>query len=218
MEAYRDEKILLDVFEVGAFMVNSYIVACYETKIAAIVDPGDEGEMLLNRCKELDLSPKFIFNTHGHIDHMADNAYVKQNTNAKILIHPLDAPMLTDAILNMSALIGEPRTSPPADLFFKEGDDFHLGNLIFSVLHVPGHTRGSVCLVCYPITIVGDVLFQGSIGRTDFPGGSYDQLVSNIQLKLLPLSDDLLVFSGHGPSTTIGEERKHNPFLNDAFG
>lgn len=209
--------MVLEVFEVGAFMVNCYILGCLKTQIAAIVDPGDQSDLILERCRDLNLTPKFILNTHGHADHIADNGYIKKETRADIVIHPLDAPMLTDPQLNMSAMFGTPWTSPPADLHFKEGENFRVGALEFEVLHLPGHSRGSVCLIHDPIAIVGDVLFAGSIGRTDFPGGSYEQLVGNIMRKLLPLEDHVQVYSGHGPATTIGEERRHNPFLLETF-
>lgn len=196
-------------------MVNAYIVGCLRTGIAGIVDPGDEGEFLVNRSRALGLQSDYILITHGHADHIRDNEYVKRETDAKIVIHPKDAPMLTNPIQNISAMMGMPWTSPPADLYFREGEPFRVGEIVFDVLHLPGHSPGSVCLVHDPIALVGDVLFCGSIGRTDFPEGSYEQLVGNIKKKLLPLGDHVRVFPGHGPDTTMGQERRTNPFLNE---
>ncbi len=217
MEVFKNENLLLERFEVGAFMVNAYIIGCLKSGQAGIVDPGDEGALLIKRCKELELTPDYILNTHGHADHIRDNDYVKRETGAKIVIHPKDASMLTNPTLNISAMMGLPWTSPPADLHFKEGKTFHVGEVAFDVLHLPGHSPGSVCLIHDPIVIVGDVLFCGSIGRTDFPEGSYEQLVGNIREKLLPLGDHIQVFPGHGPDTTLGQERRTNPFLNDSI-
>jgi len=217
MQAYKNENLILEKFEVGPFMVNAYIIGCLKSGQAAIVDPGDQGDLLLKRCRELKLTPKYILNTHGHADHIMDNRYVKEHSQAQIVIHPDDAGMLTDPQLNVSALFAMPLTSPPADLYFREGEIFHVGEIPFEVLHLPGHSPGSVCLFHDPIVLVGDVLFAGSIGRTDFPGGSYEVLVNNIRNKLLPLGDQVQAFPGHGPETTLGRERRSNPFLNDAI-
>lgn len=215
MTVYKDDNLILERFEVGPFWVNAYIIGCLKSHQAAIIDPADEGDRLLERCRELGLTLQCIINTHGHADHIMDNKYVKDNTGVPIVIHPADAPMLTDARLNRSAYFGMPLTSPPADKFFREGEDFNIGDVAFEVLHLPGHSPGSVCLLHNGIAIVGDVLFEGSIGRTDFPGGSYEMLVGNIHKKLLPRGDDVRVFPGHGPDTTLGRERRHNPFLLD---
>lgn len=217
MQVYRNDNLILERFEVGAFMVNAYIIGCLKTGEAGVVDPGDEGEMLVDRCRELNLDPKYILNTHGHADHIRDNEYVKKLTNAKIVIHEKDASMLTNPRLNISAFMGLPWTSPPADLFFKESEPFKIGDVSFDVIHIWGHSPGSVCLIHDPIAIVGDVLFCGSIGRTDFPEGSYGALVDGIREKLLPLGDHIEAFPGHGPETTLGQERKTNPFINDSF-
>jgi glyoxylase-like metal-dependent hydrolase (beta-lactamase superfamily II) len=217
MQVYKNEDLILERFEVGPFMVNAYILGCLKTSEAAIIDPGDEGDRILKRCEELNLTPKFILNTHGHADHIIDNRYVKEKSKAQIVIHALDADMLTDAEKNRSVFFGMPLTSLPADLQFKEGENFTVGEISLEVLLLPGHSPGSVCLFHDPIAIVGDVLFAGSIGRTDFPGGSYEMLVNNIRTKLLPLGDHVLAFPGHGPETTLGQERRTNPFLNDSI-
>jgi glyoxylase-like metal-dependent hydrolase (beta-lactamase superfamily II) len=218
MNLINNQALILERFEVGPFLVNAYILACARTKICVIVDPGDEGDRILNRCRELNLSVTHIVNTHGHADHILDNGFIKQETGAPIIIHPDDAPMLTDPYHNLSAYFSQPRTSPPADQYFQEGTPFHVGELEFDVLHTPGHSPGSVCLVNDVIAIVGDVLFYDSVGRSDFPGGSHETLIRSIKHKLLPRGDHIRAFPGHGPDTTLGRERRENPFLQSDFG
>lgn len=217
MNLINDDKLILERFEVGPFLVNAYILACAQTKAGAVVDPGADGDRLLSRCQRLGLTVQAIVNTHGHADHILDNGVIKEATGAPIIIHPGDAPMLLDPYQNLSAFFAEPRTSPPADLFFQEGNPFVLGNLSFEVLHTPGHSPGSVCLVNDSIALVGDVLFYDSVGRSDFPGGSHETLIRNIREKLLPYGDHIRVFPGHGPDTTLGRERRENPFLLGEF-
>jgi glyoxylase-like metal-dependent hydrolase (beta-lactamase superfamily II) len=216
MEVFKNDDLIIERYEVGMFLVNAYIVGCRKTGAGAIVDPGDQGNWLVERGRELGLDIKYILNTHGHADHIMDNGAVKERTDAKIVIHPLDAKMLTDPEANVSAAFSMPMTSPPADLHFEEGKPFAVGNVSFEVIHAPGHSPGSVCLFHDPIMLVGDVLFAGSIGRTDFPGGSLEMLVGNIRNKLLPLGDHIIAFPGHGPETTLGQERRTNPFLNES--
>ena len=216
MIVYQNNEITVEGFEVGPFLVNTYIVGCRTTNRAAIVDPGAEGEYLVQRCRDLGFTVQFIVNTHGHIDHILENGYLKQQTGAPIIIHPLDAAMLTDPQRNFSAFFTEPFASPPADIFFQEGQSFSIGDLDFEVLHTPGHSPGSVCLVNSEIALVGDLLFYDSVGRSDFPGGSHELLIRNIREKLLPRGDRLRVFPGHGPQTTLGRERRENPFLTEA--
>ena len=207
---------MLKKLVVGLYQANCYILGCKETREGAVIDPGDEGNRILERCGELGLKIQYIVNTHGHVDHILDNGHVKEQTGAPIIVHPKDASMLTNPRHNLSAFFMEPKTSPPADLFFKEGEPFRLGELEFDVLHTPGHSPGSICLVNGEIAIVGDVLFYDSIGRTDFPEGSFEQLISSIKQKLLPRGDHIRVFPGHGPDTTLGRERQENPFLTGA--
>jgi len=217
MTIFKSDDLIVERFEVGPFLVNAYVLGCLRSQRCAVIDPGDEGESILQRCRELGFTVQYIVNTHGHIDHILDNGYVKQQTGAPIIIHPLDAPMLTNPRHNLSAYFMEPKISPPADLYFKEGESFQIGKLVFDVLHTPGHSPGSVCLVNEEIAMVGDVLFYDSIGRTDFPEGSHDQLIKSIKQKLLPRGDHLQVFPGHGPETTLGRERRENPFLLEDF-
>ncbi|MGB9791229.1 MAG: MBL fold metallo-hydrolase [Thermacetogeniaceae bacterium] len=198
---------------VGPLAANCYIIWCGQTKEALVIDPGGEGSRILAEIAKEGLHVRYIVNTHGHIDHIAANNQVKEETQAKLLIHPDDAPLLTDPELNLSAYTGRPFRSLPSDMMIADGDEIAVGNLRFVVLHTPGHTPGSICLKAEGVLFTGDTLFAGSIGRTDFPGGSYRQILESIKNKILPCGDNCIVYPGHGPSTSVGYERENNPFL-----
>lgn len=198
---------------VGAFGANCYIVYDQEQKDALIIDPGDQGHDILASIKKHELNVKYIVNTHGHVDHIGANQEIKGKTDALLLIHELDAPMLTDPQQNMSVMFGRKIESPAADGYLKEGDLLEIGSLEFKVLHTPGHTSGGICLQGMGVVFSGDTLFELSIGRCDFPGGSYKQIIESIKNKLLVLEDSTIVYPGHGLPTTIGKERLENPFL-----
>jgi glyoxylase-like metal-dependent hydrolase (beta-lactamase superfamily II) len=202
--------MFLKRFVVGRLDANCYLIACEESKKAVVVDPGSEGEadLVLDILKKKDFMLKYIINTHGHSDHIGGNRELKSLTSAKILIHELDAEMLVDAKKNLSFLIGKELISPPADQFLKEGDEITFGSLKLKIIHTPGHTPGGICLVLDDIVFTGDTLFAGGIGRTDLPGGSYDDIQKSIKDKLLKLGDDKIIYPGHGPSSTIGKEKK----------
>lgn len=207
--------MILETLVVGSIGANCYIVGCERTKAALIIDPGGDGDKILQRVDELGLSVEFIINTHGHLDHIAENRYLKQETGAKLSIHKDDAEMLIDPEKNLSALFDptSPITSPPADIFLSDGDKVDLGEHTFQVLHTPGHTAGGICLRSSKVVFTGDTLFAGSIGRTDFPGGSYSEILTSIRMKLCPLDDDLVIYPGHGPATTLGFEKCSNPYI-----
>lgn len=206
--------MILKGLEISSMGTNCYIVGCEETREVAVIDPGGSAPAIVRMLEEDNLKAIYIINTHGHIDHIAGNRGVKEATGARILIHEKDAKMLVNAVANFSFLMGSKVTSPAAEEFIKEGDVVKLGNTVeLEVIEVPGHSPGSVALKTGDIIFAGDALFQGSIGRTDFPGGSHQQLISNIKEKLLCFDDDVVVYPGHGPATTIGFERKNNPFL-----
>ena len=198
---------------VGALQTNSVLVWCEETKQAALFDPGAEAESLLDEIRSRGLTLAYLINTHGHLDHIAENGVVKAAFDVPLLIHPLDRPMLTDPAKNLSALIGQPMASPDADGTIAEGDKLQIGHESLLALHIPGHTPGSLVFYQPNILIAGDTLFAGSIGRTDFPGGSERDLCENIRTKLYTLPEDTVVYPGHGPTTTIGVERRTNPFV-----
>ncbi|MGI5920151.1 MAG: MBL fold metallo-hydrolase [Syntrophomonadaceae bacterium] len=206
--------MILKSIEISTMGENCYIVGCEETKEVAVIDPGGNHRAILRILEENGLKALYIINTHGHIDHIGGNRGVKEATGAKILIHEKDAKMLVNAVSNFSFLMGTRVTSPPADEFIKQGDIIKIGKTVeLEVIHTPGHSPGGICLKTGDIIFVGDTLFMGSIGRTDFPGGSYPELISNIKEKLLCYDDSVKIYPGHGPSSTIGFERKNNPFL-----
>ena len=198
---------------VGPIMANCFILGCDETKEAAVIDPGDEADRILMTVAESGLTVKYIINTHGHFDHVSANKRLKDVTGADILIHPLDAPMLSQLAAAASAWGFSSENSPPPDRTLEDGDLVSVGNLELTVLHTPGHTPGGISLYVDGAVFVGDTLFAGSIGRTDFPGGDFDTLRSSIQQKLYTLNDDVVVYPGHMDTTNIGREKRTNPFV-----
>jgi hydroxyacylglutathione hydrolase len=205
--------MILERFEVGPFLVNCYLVGCEDTHEAMIIDPGDMGDHILARANELKLQVAHIVNTHGHADHIKDNGLVKECTDAPIWIHSLDAPMLPVPNHNLSAFFGFSISSPPADKFLEDGQEFKLGSLSFKIIHTPGHSEGGVCLLNDKTMFVGDTLFRDSIGRTDLPGGDFDELARSIRERIYTLDDDVMIYPGHGPPTTVGFEKHNNPFV-----
>lgn len=199
--------------EVGSLGTNCFIVYDEASLAAAVIDPGGSADEILRLVRREKLSVELIILTHGHADHIMAVDQVKEQTGARLLIHEADAPMLASASLNLSGFMGQGFTVGAADQLLRDGDVITLATISFKVLHTPGHTPGGICLVAEEVAICGDTLFAESIGRTDFPGGSYKQLIESIQNKLLALPDDYKVLPGHGPDTTIGWERKMNPFI-----
>lgn len=200
---------------VGLLETNCYLIGCKDSRKAAVIDPGGEEDvdLILNLLQENNFDLKYIINTHGHADHIAGNKALKANTKALLLIHRLDDLMLIDANKNLSIFEGKEICSSPADRFLEEGDEIILGSLKLTVFHTPGHTPGGISLVLNNIVFTGDTLFAGGVGRTDLPGGSYQYLQKSIKEKLLILDDDKIIYPGHGPSSTIGEERRTNPYI-----
>jgi glyoxylase-like metal-dependent hydrolase (beta-lactamase superfamily II) len=205
--------MIIKTLAVGPIMANCFIVGCKETLEAAVIDPGDEAERILGSVAELNLNVKVIINTHGHFDHVSANKGVNAATKAPILIHALDAPMLQQISASAANWGLSAEDSPAPERTLDEGDTIRFGKIAFKVIHTPGHTPGGISLFADGHVFVGDTLFAGSIGRTDFPGGDFATLKSSIQDKLFRLGDDVRVFTGHGPETSIGRERRHNPFV-----
>lgn len=201
------------IMPVGPIEANCYIVFDEKTKECMVIDPGDEGNRIFEEIEKQSLTVKYIVNTHGHGDHIGANRYLKEKTGAELLIHEEDAPMLTDPAKNMSLYMGANINKPAADRHLHEGDILEIGSAKFTVLHTPGHTKGGICLLGKEVCFTGDTLFQFSIGRTDLPGGSYNEIITSIETKLLTLDEKITVFPGHGPQTTIAKEKANNPFF-----
>lgn len=205
--------MIIKTLAVGPIMANCFIVGCENTKKAVVIDPGDEANKILMALADSKLTVEYIINTHGHFDHVGANKKMKDATGADILIHAADAEMLEQISVASRAFGLAVEDSPPADRTVGDGDKITFGDITLKVIHTPGHSLGGISLSTDGVVFVGDSLFYGSIGRTDFPGGDYDTLIRSIKTKLFPLGDDVVVYSGHGPASTIGREKRFNPFL-----
>jgi hydroxyacylglutathione hydrolase len=198
--------MLVETFTVGMLYTNCYVASSPQTKEALIIDPGleffSEAKPILNYITKAGLKVKFIVNTHGHDDHIKGDKVFQEKYNVPICIHSLDEHYLEDL-----------KTSVP-NVLLQEGSQIHCGNETLKVIHTPGHSTGSICLVGEKLVFTGDTLFAGSIGRTDFEGGSMRDMQGSLQ-KLVRLPDYLLVYAGHGETSLIGQEKKVNPFLNN---
>jgi glyoxylase-like metal-dependent hydrolase (beta-lactamase superfamily II) len=205
--------VIIEKFVVGALETNCYVVADEETKEAAVIDPGAAPAAIKNFIKKNHLTVKYVINTHGHGDHIAANVHFAEKGSVDLLIHELDADLLGKPALNLSAAFGADIRSPAATQYLKDGDEIALGRLCLKVLHTPGHTPGGISLVCGTAVFTGDTLFYEGIGRTDLAGSSERAIQESVKDKLLALPDNYTVYPGHGPETTIGHERRHNPFI-----
>lgn len=203
----------IETLTVGPVMTNCYIIACEETKKAAVIDPGGDAKRILDAVKRMGVEVVYVLNTHGHFDHTLANDAIVTATGAPLAIHEADAPMLAQG--GGAAWFGMRGSSSRASLYLHEGDVLKVGNLQLHVLHVPGHSLGGVAfhIASEGVVFSGDALFNMGIGRTDLPGGDYDELISSIQTRLFTLPDHTIVYSGHGPATTIAREKRGNPFL-----
>jgi len=205
-------------FPVGPLQANCYLLWDKAGGSTAIVDPGGDAEEIIAVIEEEKLRPVALINTHGHIDHIAANRAIKERYNIPLLIHTEDAICLTDPGLNLSAMGFGRLDSPPCDRELQDGDEISVGEITLKVISTPGHSPGGICLLiprpAQPdIIITGDTLFAGGVGRTDFPGGSWEELMESIRNRLLSFPDETIILPGHGPHSTIGEERSSNPFL-----
>ena len=204
--------MIIEKMAVGPIMANCFVIGCDETREGAVIDPGADADRIMAVVTASKLNITRIINTHGHFDHVGANREIKAITDAELIIHPLDAPMLGQLDQMARAFGMSVENSPPPDRTVEEGDQIQVGQLTLSVLHTPGHTPGGISLHMDGHVFVGDTLFQGSIGRTDFPGGDFDTIIRSIREKLFPLGDQVVVYTGHGPETAIGTEKQFNPF------
>jgi hydroxyacylglutathione hydrolase len=203
---------------VGLLETNCYILAGPDNREAVVVDPGGGAGLVLHRLQQLRLNPKLILSTHAHFDHVLAVDELRSATGAEFLIHHEDLPILESMRERARAFMGIEVPPPPkADRFIKEGDEISVGGVTWKVMHTPGHSPGSICLHAPGILLSGDTIFSGSIGRTDTPGGDYGRILESIGTKIMVLPDDTVIYPGHGPSTTVGRERKANPFVQEAL-
>jgi glyoxylase-like metal-dependent hydrolase (beta-lactamase superfamily II) len=222
--------MIIEEITVTAFQQHTRIVGCQKTKRAICIDPGDASEDIVGAIDKHGFELQAIACTHAHMDHVGGVAALKKlKPVAKITMHPADEPLYLE-LPNQPGWLGIPRSQwteygfdyeqpPRVDEYWSDGQIYKVGELSFKVIHCPGHTPGHVVLFepAERKAFVGDCLFAGSIGRTDLPGGSTEQLMDSLFNKILPLGDDVKVYSGHGPTTTIGQERRTNPFLTGAY-
>jgi hydroxyacylglutathione hydrolase len=213
-EQQTDTMPIVACVTVGDFEENCYLYACPQTREAVIIDPGDEPERILKTIQELHLTPKYILNTHGHIDHICAIDAVSAVYPVPLAIHPADVSMYTDELAARMFGRTPPLVKRKPDILLNDGNHIRFGTLTLEVLHTPGHTPGGICLLSRPYCIFsGDTLFYRSIGRTDLPGGNTQQLLTSIKTRLYPLDEELVVFPGHGQPTSIAEEKYENPFV-----
>lgn len=199
---------------VGSFAENCWIIGNRRSGEAICVDPGDSADEVLALARDMGVRIRYIANSHAHIDHVLGVRGVRDATDAKFLLHPGDLDLARGTAESAKRWMGVEIESPPdPDAFIADGDEIDIDGLKLTVLHTPGHTRGSVCFYADGIVFAGDTLFQGSIGRTDLPGGDYDEEMASIVERLLVLPDDTIVLPGHMEQTTIGHERQRNPYV-----
>jgi len=206
--------VIIRQLVVGQLQTNCYIAACESTKEGVVIDPGDDAGRILGEIESLDLKIKYILNTHAHFDHVGANEALVKRLNVPLALHPLDLPLLKEA--GGAAVFGlEARQSPEPNMELSKNQIIKVGKLSFRVLFTPGHTPGHVSFYEAEKKVLfdGDVLFDGGIGRTDIPGGSTQAIMRSIKDVLFKLPEDVVVYSGHGNPTTIGQEKSTNPWI-----
>lgn len=204
------EIVRIEVMPIGT---NCYLVYDKETLEGIVIDPGGSPELIEKALDQLGVKIRVIINTHGHWDHISANPAIKKKTGAPVYIHGADQGYLTDPNYNMSCMMGTQTVTDPADGLLNEGDQICFGSCTLKVLHTPGHSPGGISLYGHGAVFCGDTLFYRSIGRTDLPGGNYQQLIDSIRDKLFSLPEETTVCPGHGMMSRIGEEKSGNPFV-----
>lgn len=205
--------MIFETVVVGPLMVNCYLLGCERTGEGVVIDPGDDSDQILAAVSRHGLKILNVVNTHGHFDHTGGNNAIMAATGAGLLIHELDAPMLSRAVDTAARFGLHAENSPQPTGFLTDGELVSFGEHTLTVFHTPGHTLGGCSLFMEGMVFTGDTLFENAVGRTDFPGGSSAALGKSIRERLLVLPDETRVYPGHGPATTIGRERTHNPYL-----
>jgi glyoxylase-like metal-dependent hydrolase (beta-lactamase superfamily II) len=198
---------------VGPLETNCYLFFCQERGECAIIDPGAEAERIFPLITHLNLKPVIVLNTHGHVDHTGANIEMKDRYGVPIALHQDDFSMLEESLqLEFGLMLGV-KPSPSPDRILTDGDEIKVGQASLQVIHTPGHSPGSVCFYTQGLLFSGDTLFCGGVGRTDLPGGSWKDLMSSLKKRVLTCPEDTIVLPGHGPRTTIAEEKESNPFI-----
>ena len=206
--------MIFETLEVGIYGANCYIAGSEKTKEAAIIDPGADFNKIDKKLNELGLIPKIIILTHYHGDHIGAVKEFTDKYNLKIYIHKEDAEALNNSNMNLTKTMFGKSVSIKADVELKDGDEIDLGELKFKIIHTPGHTKGGICIKVGNIMMTGDTLFNSSIGRTDLPGGSFEEIITSIKEKIFKYDDDTLIYPGHMSPSTIKREKQFNPFVN----
>jgi hydroxyacylglutathione hydrolase len=209
----RGSAVKYETVVVGALETNCYLVYCEETRACAVIDPGADPEKIIASVADLELKPVIVLNTHGHVDHVGANIDIVKKYGVPLAMHAADAGLLqVSDYMELTLLLGA-RNSPPPDRLLAEGDEIAVGRTSLRVIHIPGHTPGSVGFVHGGVLFSGDTLFCDGVGRTDLPGGSWNDLERSIRERILRLPEETLVLPGHGPWTTVGRERVAFPSL-----
>ncbi len=198
---------------VGALETNCYLVYCEDTRKGAVVDPGADPGKIFQVIDRAKIQPVILINSHGHIDHIGANKDIKDKYGIPLYIHERDKEMLALSHKSEFSIFLGAKESPAPDEYLKEGDEIKIGNSFLKVIHTPGHSPGSVCLLGDGLLLSGDTLFNMGVGRTDLPGGSWEELEKSIRSRIFTLPEDIMVLPGHGPSTTVGREKNSNPFI-----
>jgi glyoxylase-like metal-dependent hydrolase (beta-lactamase superfamily II) len=202
-----------EMIVVGALETNCYLVYCEDTLEAAVVDPGGDPEKINRKIAELGLEPVILINTHGHVDHVGANKDIKEKYQIPLCIHSADSKMLDNIVASAMGLFLGAKKSPKPDRYLEEGENIPVGNCFLKVIHTPGHSPGSISLAADEFLLSGDLLFYGGVGRTDLPGGSWGVLEDSIRNKIFRFPDETVVLPGHGPATSVGQEKMANPFI-----